>query len=480
MNDHLYTLGVDPAKEKMTVCLLDGRATQVAGPADLPCTREGFDALLGLLGAHVPAGAQLVVGVEASASLDDNVLALFTSTRHPWRVRVIRVDAAQVKGFTGPRPVRAKTDRADARRIARFTHAYAGELARFADNAQLLAMQRLVNERLALADDLTAQKNRLRDRVVISFPELTQVFADPCTGPALALLCMAPTARHAAAKRLSTLAGAKAARRGSHAVGAQRAAAIQALARTSIASACTDTDAATIVRLARRIALLLDQKREVEDHLERFAATPPAPQPAATGTEADIAGAEADIAGAEAVDGDAVGGEADIAHQIRIAASLPGIGLLGASAIVLRSCGVRRYTSAKAFAAQMGVCPERQQTGTSRDTARLTRRGDRRLRAIVFLCVMGTCRADPAMDFHCWRLKRAGLTPKQALCACMNRLARLLWTLIRTNTPYDPARSIQNAEKHHPNLWETYLKTRPKLGTTGAKKHANTPSEDLI
>lgn len=456
MNDRVYTLGVDPAKEKMTVCLLGAGGAELAGPADLPCTREGFDALLELLGAHVPDGAQLVVGIEATASLDDNVLRLFTSQRHPWKTHVVRADAAQVKGFSGPRPVRAKTDRADARRIAQFTRTYAGELALFVDNARLLAMQRLVNERLALADDLTAQKNRLRDRLVISFPELTKVFGDPCTGPALALLRVAPTARHAAAKRLSTLAGAKATRRGSHAVGAERAAAIQALARTSIASACTDTDAATIVRLAQRIAMLLEQKEQVEAQLGQFAATPPAQQLPDAGAEADIA------------------------HQIRIAASVPGIGLLSASAIVLRSCGIRRYTSAKAFAAQMGVCPERHQTGTTRDMARLTRRGDRRLRAIVFLCIMAACRADLAMAFHWWRLKRAGLTPKQAYCACMNRVARLLWTLIRTNTPYDQNRAILNAQKNHPQLWKTFLQTNPKLGKTSEKNRANTQSEALI
>jgi transposase len=451
MNDRVYTLGVDPAKEKMTVCLLDGGGAPVAGPSDLPCTREGFDALLRMLGAHVPDGAELVVGIEASASLDDNLLCLFTSRRHPWKTRVIRADAAQVKGFSGPRPVRAKTDRADARRIAQFTRTYAGELALFAGDARLLAMQRLVNERLALADDLTAQKNRLRDRLVISFPELTQVFGDPCTGPALALLCIAPTARHAAAKRQTTLARAKASRRGSHAVGPERAAAIKALAQTSIASACTDSDAATIVRLAQRIAMLLDHKHQVEAQLAQFAASDPEQH----------------------------GPGADVAHQIRIAASVPGIGMLAASAIVLRSCGVRRYTSAKAFAAQMGVCPERQQTGTSRDTARLTRRGDRRVRAIVFLCIMSACRADMATAFQWWRLKRAGLTPKQAYCACMNRLARVLWTLIKTNTPYDPERAVRNAQKHHPQLWETFLKSQPKLPKPSETTPAKTNTEAL-
>lgn len=466
MNDHVYTLGVDPAKEKVTACLIDTGGVVVAGPLDLSCNRQGFDALLALLGKHVPESAKLVVGVESSASLDDNVLRLFTSQRLAWKMHIIRADAAQVKSFSGPRPVRGKTDKADSRRIAQFTHTYAHHLAEFMSDPQTLAMERLSNERMALAEDIAAQKNRLRDRLVISFPELTTVFSDPCSGPALALLRVAPTAHHAATKRLSTLANAKADRHKAHSVGLKRATAIQALARTSIASACTDTDAATIVRLTQRLAMLLEQKEEIDAQIERFVATP---QP--TPGKATAANEETTPQTAAA---------ADVAHQIRIIDSTPGIGLIGASAIVLRACGVRRYTTPKAFAAQMGVCPERRQTGTSRDTAHLTRRGDRRVRAIMFMCVMAACRADRAMAFHHWRLKRAGLTPKQAYCACMNRLARLLWTLVQTNTPYDQNRAIQNAQKHHPQLWKTFLETQKKLGKTSEENFTIDRKEVLI
>jgi transposase len=256
-------------------------------------------------------------------------------------------------------------------------------------------------------------------------------------------------------------------------VGAERARAIQALARTSIASACTDTDAATIVRLVERIRMLLDQERQIGDQLERFAAQQPPAQPA---TSARASAHDAPDPGRA----DETGAQADIARQIRVANSMPGIGLLSASTIVLRCGGVRRYTSAKAFAAQMGACPERNQTGSTRDTARLTRRGDRRARAILFLCVMAACRTDPAMRFHQWRLRRAGLTPKQALCACMNRHAKLLWHLVTTNTDYDPQRSILNAQKHHPKLWKTFVETVLRTRTNHPIKVQRIPTEALI
>lgn len=475
MNHNCYTLGVDPAKEKMTVCLLNSSRKVIARSVDLPNTREGFNALFALLRRHVPAGALVVAGVECTASLDDNVLEYLTHLEAPFKIAVIRADAAAVHRFTGPRVLRGKTDHADARRIAEFTHTYARELARFEHSSQLQALTRLVNERLALSEDLTAQKNRLRDRLVTSFPELTQVFNDPCCGVALALLRVAPTARHAATKRPSSLAKIKAPRRGAHVVGIERAHALHAEAQTSIASACDDTDAASIVRLVDRITMLIDQEEQAEKELRR-ALTPPAPAQQAASNQAGARTGEE----APQQAGNEQNADADIARQVAIADSMPGIGFVSAAAIVLRSGGVRRFITDKAFAAQLGVCPERNQTGSSRDTARLTRRGDRRLRAMLYMCILAATQCDLAMKFHKWRLCKGGLTPKQAQCACMNRYAKILWHLIQNNTDYDPLRAIQNAQKHHPELWKTFLQTVENKGTNSKKNMQNTPKEALI
>jgi transposase len=445
MNDSFFTLGIDPAKQKMTICLLDAMDVQVTDPLDIACTRAGFDGLLALLQRHVPAEARLVVGIECTASLDDNVLSWFASIRDQWHLTLIRADAAQVRHFSGPRPVRGKTDRADARRIARFTSTYAHELAQFNSDPKLLAMQRLVNERLALAELIAAEKNRLRDRLVISFPEFTQVFDDPACETALAVLAKAPTAAQLATKRLSTLAAIRGPAKRSHRVGDLRACSLQTLARSSIASACTPTDATTISRIVVRLQMLLEQKDDIEQQLQLFWSTP---MPA----------------------GSTPGSQADLAHQIRIADSMPGLDVVGASAVVLRSCGIRRFASSKALAAQLGTCPERTQTGSSLNASHLTYRGDRRARAVLFLATQAACRSDVAFAFHKWRFVLAGKTKMQASCACMNRLVKLLWKLVDTNTAYDPERAITNAMKHHPDLWKTFINQAPELGKTIQKK----------
>lgn len=464
MNTQYYTLGVDPAKHKVTVCLLHGDGREALGPRDIACTRGGFEELRTLLETHVAPGKALVIGVECTASLDDNILALFASVRQQWQLTLIRVDAAQVHHFSGARPLRGKSDHADARRIARFTRTYAHELAQFMADEELLAMQRLVNERLALAEDMTQLKNRLQDRLVISFPELAQVYTNPLCDVALALLAKAPTAKHVAKLPPSILSNVRGSGKAGRRIGPERAAQLKALAQTSIASACTPSDAATLQRLVKRLQMLLEDQAQIEAHLDKFARsaeryipnkplaqdgahTPNAQQPLATSDP-----------------------QADLARQIQIVDSLPGLGLVNSSAIVLRSSGIRRFTSKKALVAQLGLCPDLNQTGSSCNSSRLTYRGDRRARALMFMAAISALRKDVALNFHYWRLVKAGKKPKQAVCACANRMVGLLWTLINTNTNYDPQRAINNAIKHHPQLWKNYREQAGELGKT-IQKH---------
>lgn len=458
------TLGIDPAKDKFTLCLIGNSGQELKAPTDFEASRSGLDQMRDLLRCHVAKGSCLVVGIESSASLDDNLLAAFASMREEFTIKLIRVDAAQTRHFSGPRPIRSRTDKSDSRRIARFTRTYADNLSLFISDPQMLAMQRLINERLALAEDLVAQKNRLRDRLVISFPEYTQVFEDPCSPTSLAVMLKAPTAAHIVKHSASRLAAICPARSYGRKLGTARAEQLKCLASTSIASATSDDDGQTIIRLVERIELLRSQIEQIESRLEQFVSHADDQQPAN-----DNAVLEQDNAPKAP----------SIARQIQLAISIPGLSLVSASAIVLRSQGIARFTSAKALSAQLAACPDRNQTGSSYDSANLSFRGDRRARVLGYLAAMASCRSDLTMAFHHWRLVQNGKTPKQATCACMNRMMRIVWHLVNTNQIYDPHKALNNARKHHPQQWETFVANQAELGKTIRKKLQTMLSENL-
>jgi transposase len=436
--------GLDRAKRNFTACLFGASGRAPRAPGDYPADRAGMEALLARLRPFRAAGARLVVGIEASASLDDNLLAFFDSAaaRADGPLTLLRLDAAQVAGFRGPRPVRGKTDKTDARRTARFTLTFAAELDAFEADPQAQAMLRLVNERATLVEESVALKNRLQDRLIIAFPEFERVFPDPCSEFALHVLSQVPTAAHCARKRPATLAAMRA-RKGGHCVGPERAAKLLALARRSVASAVSEDDAETIQYLVQRLTHNARRIARIAQRLGDWIGQAPAaaPAPASPETPAPLS----------------------VPEQIRLADSLPGFAAVGAATIVLRCRGIARFPTGKALAAQLGACPDRNQTGASEKPGRLTHRGDRRTRAVLYLLALTACRHDPAMAFHQWRLLGKGLTKKQAVCAQMNRLARILQAVIRTRTPYDPARAAATARARHPDLW----KIREQAGLPG-------------
>ncbi len=443
-----FTLGIDPAKVKFTALLLGPGGRAIGRAVDYSSDRDGFDDLLAFLRLHLGDGDRLMVGVEASGNLDGNLVAWLGALRESFVVTTMRLDPAQVAHFSGARPIRGKTDRADARRIARFTRTYGERLAAFECDGPAQAMARLVNERAALVEQAVAVQNRLQDRLVLCFPEFIKVFAMPCKPLALAALEKMPTAAHGARRRVSTLARAQA---GGHRVGEKRAAQLAELARESIASATCDFDAEAMLELIGQLRRLRERIDRIEKHLAGYAQ--------------EAASARAEQPASES-----------IGRQINLVESVRGIGLVGASVVVLRCRGLARFSRAKALAAQLGTCPDRDQTGSSRERSHLTYRGDRRTRSTLYLVTQTTIWFDPGLAFLKWRMVRAGKTPKQAICACMNRMARILWTMVRDDAPYDPLRAIGQARIHFPSLWKTFVQEKRACG----KLWKNIPKNILL
>ena len=146
------------------------------------------------------------------------------------------------------------------------------------------------------------------------------------------------------------------------------------------------------------------------------------------------------------------------ARQIQLLDSLPGMAIVAASTLVLGSRGIARFESGSALSAQWASCPQRTQTGTSLDKTRLTAHGDHRRRAMLYLSTQIACMFDPAFAFHKWRMIQRGLCPQQAICAVMNRMARVAWALVAHNQTYDVNLMIEQIQIHHANLWKTFVR----------------------
>lgn len=133
--------------------------------------------------------------------------------------------------------------------------------------------------------------------------------------------------------------------------------------------------------------------------------------------------------------------------------SVPGIGLLSATAMVAATSGsVSHFKSARHFAAWFGLTPKEHSSGGSRHLGRITKRGDRYLRMLlthgarsVLNAARLAQRRGKALDpLRTWVLGVAQRSHhNKATCALANKLARICFAVLRSMQPYAPQSPAQ-------------------------------------
>jgi transposase len=124
-------------------------------------------------------------------------------------------------------------------------------------------------------------------------------------------------------------------------------------------------------------------------------------------------------------------------------AEVPGIGPVGASALVMKTPDPHAYSSGRHFAAWIGLTPKDHSTAGKTRLGKITRAGDERLRSVLVAGATAVIKQAKQGRGHPspWLVALLKRKPaKLAAVALANKMARIAWKLMVTGERYDGTR----------------------------------------
>lgn len=189
--------------------------------------------------------------------------------------------------------------------------------------------------------------------------------------------------------------------------------------------------------LVERLQALMDMRQQELNRLEAMGQSE-AGQQVAEMVREHVAWLDRQIARVESDIDDHIDGSPQLKRDAELIRSIPGIGEKTAARILAYIGDVRRFRSAKALAAFVGVTPRQRLSGTSvRGRTMLSRAGSGPARRSLYMPGIVAVRHNPVISALAERLRQRGLAPKAIVGASMRKLVHLIYGVVCSGTPFN-------------------------------------------
>lgn len=296
----------------------------------------------------------------------------------------------------------AKTDARDAAIIAQAARSMPHALRSLpTDDDQSSELAMLAGFDEDLAEQINQVSNRIRGLLTHIHPALERAIGPNLQHPAVLDLLQrypSPAAMRAAGRRRLEARLVKLAPR---IAGRLAASIVAALGEQTVVVAGTQAAGQVLPRLAEQLATLHRQRREIGTQVEAM------------------------------VD----------AHPLcQVLTSMPGIGFRTAAVILVEVCG-KDFATAGHLAAYAGLAPVTRRSGTSIRGEQQSRRGNKRLKRILYLSAFSALKDPPSRAYYD-RKRSERKSHTQALVALARRRCDVLFAMLRDGATYDAEHAL--------------------------------------
>lgn len=383
-------VGIDISKDKFDTCGITGEEAKLF-QFSATMDRKGFEKLKGHLAAV--SISSVLIGMESTASYHVNLFSYLVSEGY----NVLLINPLLISNYVKMQLRKTKTDKKDAIVIAQFLLTNGDTLIQRATLSLMSDLRDLSRQRESLVVEMTALKIEIKRLLNITFPELehmTGIF----TKAILKLLLSYPSAR--------TLRGADRDQLTKMLIensqGHKRDVFAESLLKASQFSIGTDSHAKEMI-LKQKIALLLhleDALQEITDMLIEMSR--------------------------KLMDED-----------INIMTSIKGIGDKAAANFLIEMGGdINQFERSGKIIAMAGLDPAVYQSGKHEGKGRITKRGNRHLRRIIWLMTTKVIQYTDIFNVYYLKRRKEGLPYKMAVLATAHKLIRVIYAMLTQRTTF--------------------------------------------
>ena len=408
----MYYVGIDIAKQFHIACILNESNKYIVKNLRIESEISDFSLLQSELINITEDKSQFIIGMEATGTLFENLYLFFQHQGY----NVVLLNPYQTTKFREMDTMKyVKNDNIDSQMIAallksgRYSEAYVSE-------ELYQSIKSLYRHKATLMQEIKSAKRQVSTTLVVVFPEFEQIIKDPFSVSGMALLEKYPTAKHykgASADRiLKVFRNIK-----GNNFNLQKANDLLDLARLTIYQGnASDERAYVILSNLRRIRFLKDEIEACESQM--FTLLNDVNKTIETSQDEEVY-------------------IADLVDNLR---SIDGVADKTIFA-VLSECGdIARFRSGQAFIGFLGLYPTLHQSGNTTKYGRLAKRGAKLAKLAIYQAAIACVRHNDELKKVYLDKKSSGRAPKECVVVVARKLAMIIYSIYKNNTPYNPAR----------------------------------------
>lgn len=132
-----------------------------------------------------------------------------------------------------------------------------------------------------------------------------------------------------------------------------------------------------------------------------------------------------------------------LSDKVEILQTIKGVGEKTAIELLTFIKDINRFEQAKQLASYAGITPQIKQSGTSLNSASLSKMGNSDLRKALYMPAVNASVYNPVLKKFADGLRSRGVKGKKVIVAVMRKLIHIVFALLKSGKPFDPEYKIR-------------------------------------